>query len=152
MQAVHFRVQCEDGRLHCPKIIEHHSSFVFALNVLGHSSMICHHSGFLVRFPVNGEFLYVSVLKALWFSDFPYNQRLFHLPVIKPQRKTVNLSLQSFPPQHFSPLKQFCLVMHEKVVSSPFVISFGSYPSIIEGSLATHFVTASSPSQNSLQA
>jgi hypothetical protein len=38
-------------------------------------------------------------------------------PVIKLRRKTVNLSLQSFPPEHFHlPNTQLCFVMDEKTV------------------------------------
>lgn len=38
-----------------------------------------YHDGFLVRFLISGEFLYVNVLKTSWFSGFPYKKKFFHV-------------------------------------------------------------------------
>src|SRR5215469_6377644 len=80
----------------------------------------------------------------------------FHLT--KPHRNTVNLSLHSFSPEHFSPFRYSLLfgsARKNSPVSSPFAMFSGSYPWIMDGNLATHsskvslFTSLDSP-QNSL--
>jgi hypothetical protein len=101
----------------------------------------------LLLFPVSREFLYIAVLKILWFSKFPYNRRFFHLSSHKTTEKDCRpFSAKYSTTTFFTFQTQLCLVMHKKKspISLPFAVLFTLYPSVFEGNLATQFDTVSS--------
>lgn len=114
--------------------------FILPLKAINHSSMICDviHD-FLLDLHSTGSFCKSMFLKHR--AALPITKGFSISPDINPHRKTVNLSLHNFPPEHFSPFKQsdlFGSARNNSPVSSPFAMFSGSYPSIIEGNLATH--------------
>jgi hypothetical protein len=105
VQTIHLRVHCEGGRSHYSKIRELYVAVVSitALKAPSQSSTICH-PGLFIGFSVSREFVYVDVLKTLWFSDFPHNQRFFLLSS-ENHRGKLSTFLCSFPPEQFSYFK-----------------------------------------------
>ena len=77
--------------------------FILPLKAVNHSSMMCDviHA-FLLDLHLTGSFRMSSFRKHRGFDALPITKCFFISPDIKPHRKTVNLSLQSFPPEHFS--------------------------------------------------
>jgi len=81
--------------------------FILPLKAVNHSSMICDviHI-FLLDLHSTGSFRMSRFRKHLGFAALPITKGFSISPDIKPHRKTFNLSLQSFPPEHFSPFRQ----------------------------------------------
>ena len=80
--------------------------FILPLKAVNHSSKICDviHA-FLLDFQSTGSFRMSRFRKLSDFGALPITKGFSVSPDIKPHRKTVNLSLQSFPPEHFSPFR-----------------------------------------------
>ena len=78
--------------------------FILPLKAVNHSSMICDiiHA-FLLDLHSTGSFCRSRFRKHHGFAALLITKGFSISPDIKPHRKTVNLSLQSFPPEHFSP-------------------------------------------------
>jgi len=80
--------------------------FYSPLKAVNNSSMICDviHA-FLLDLHSTGSFRMSRFRKHRCFATLPITKGFSISPDIKPHRKTVNLSLQSFPPKHFSPFR-----------------------------------------------
>jgi len=80
--------------------------FILPLKSVNHSSMICDviHA-FLLDLHSTGSFRMSRFRKHHGFAALPITKGFSISPDIKSHRKTVNLSLQSFPPKHFSPFR-----------------------------------------------
>jgi len=116
--------------------------FILPLKAVNHSYMICGviHD-FLLDLHSTGSFRMSRFRKNHGFAALPITKGFSISPDIKPHRKTVTLSLQSFPPEHFSPFRHSVLfgsARKNSPVSSPFAMFSGSYPWIMDGNLATH--------------
>ena len=81
--------------------------FILPLKAVNHSSMICDviHA-FLFDLHPTGSFRMSRFRKHRGFAVLPITKGFSVTLDIKPHRKTVNLPLQSFPPEHFSPFRQ----------------------------------------------
>lgn len=117
-------------------------TFILPLKAVNHSSMICEviHA-FLSDLHSTGSFCMSMFRKHRGFAALPITKAFSISPDTKPHRKTVNLFLHSFPPEHFSPFTHsdfFRSAQKNSPVSSLFVMFSGSYPSIMDGNLATH--------------
>ena len=122
--------------------------FILPLKAISHSSISCDviHA-FLFDCHSTGRFLLFIFLKHLGLLAFPITRGFSISPVMNPQRKTVSLSFDSFPPEHFSPFRQSVLLgsaRKNKPVSSPFAILQGSYPSVMVDSFVFHSAIVSS--------
>src|SRR5215469_232984 len=113
-----------------------------SLKAVNHSSMMCDVTHvFLLALHSTGSFRKSWFRKHRGFADLPITKGFSVSPDIKPHRNTVNLSLHSFPPEHFSPFRYSLLfgrARKNSPVSSPFAMFSGSYPWITDGNLATH--------------
>src|SRR5215469_16732850 len=77
------------------------SSFLKAVD---HSSMMCDVThAFLLALHSTGSFRMSRFRKHHGFAALLITKGFSVSPDIKPHRNTVNLSLHSFPPEHFSP-------------------------------------------------
>jgi hypothetical protein len=89
-------------------------------------------------------------LKHHGSAAFPIRKSFFMSPVTKSEGKTVNLSLQSFPPEHFSLLKHRLLLGVGVGVGGEFSFHHYlqypliSYPSTTQGNFPNKFATVSS--------
>jgi len=80
--------------------------FILPLKAVNHSSMICDviHA-FLLDLHSTGSFRMSRFRKHPGLAALPITKAFSISPDIKPHRKTVSLSLHSFPPEHFSPFR-----------------------------------------------
>ena len=80
--------------------------FILPLKAVNHFSMICDviHA-FLLDLHSTGSFRLSRYRKHRGFAALPITKIFSISPDIKPHRETVNLSLQSFPPEHFAPFR-----------------------------------------------
>ena len=78
--------------------------FILPLKAVNHSSMICDviHV-FLLDLHSTGSFRMSRFRKHRGFAALSITKCFSSSPDIRPHRKTVNFSLQNFPPEHFSP-------------------------------------------------
>src|SRR5215469_8496764 len=78
-----------------------------SLKAVNHSSMICDViRAFLLNLHSTGSFCMSRFRKRRGFAALPITKGFSVSPEIKPHRNTVNLSLHTFPPEHFSPFRQ----------------------------------------------